>query len=40
LGDEWSGHIREVGVELYQHMLEEAVAAARTGGGEAAAPEE
>jgi len=30
LGDEQSGHIREVGIELYQHMLEEAVAAART----------
>lgn len=29
LGDDQSGHIREVGVELYQHMLEEAVAAAR-----------
>jgi transcription-repair coupling factor (superfamily II helicase) len=29
LGEEQSGHIREVGVELYQHMLEEAVAAAR-----------
>ena len=26
LGDEQSGHIREVGIELYQHMLEEAVA--------------
>ncbi len=26
LGDEQSGHIREVGVELYQQMLEEAVA--------------
>ena len=26
LGDEQSGHIREVGVELYQHMLEDAVA--------------
>ncbi|MGE0651054.1 MAG: transcription-repair coupling factor, partial [Alphaproteobacteria bacterium] len=26
LGEEQSGHIREVGVELYQHMLEEAVA--------------
>ena len=25
LGEEQSGHIREVGVELYQHMLEEAV---------------
>ncbi|TAD87644.1 MAG: transcription-repair coupling factor [Alphaproteobacteria bacterium] len=31
LGDEQSGHIKEVGVELYQHMLEEAVQAARTG---------
>lgn len=31
LGDEQSGHIREVGVELYQQMLEEAVAAARQG---------
>jgi transcription-repair coupling factor (superfamily II helicase) len=29
LGDEQSGHIREVGIELYQHMLEEAVTAAR-----------
>jgi transcription-repair coupling factor (superfamily II helicase) len=34
LGDEQSGHIREVGIELYQHMLEEAVAAARSGGTE------
>jgi transcription-repair coupling factor (superfamily II helicase) len=33
LGDEQSGHIREVGIELYQHMLEEAVAAAKTSGG-------
>jgi len=40
LGDEQSGHIREVGIELYQHMLEEAVAAARTEGGDEAAPEE
>ncbi|MDX2144181.1 MAG: transcription-repair coupling factor [Rhodospirillaceae bacterium] len=31
LGDEQSGHIKEVGVELYQHLLEEAVAAAREG---------
>jgi len=31
LGDEQSGHIREVGVELYQQMLEEAVAASRNG---------
>lgn len=29
LGDEQSGHIREVGIELYQQMLEEAVADAR-----------
>jgi transcription-repair coupling factor (superfamily II helicase) len=40
LGDEQSGHIREVGIELYQHMLEEAVAAARTEGGDEAVPEE
>ncbi len=32
LGDEQSGHIKEVGVELYQQMLEEAVAAARDAG--------
>ncbi|MCH8925500.1 MAG: transcription-repair coupling factor [Proteobacteria bacterium] len=42
IGEEQSGHIREVGVELYQQMLEEAVTAARAGGaaageGEAAA---
>ncbi len=29
LGDEQSGHIREIGVELYQRMLEDAVAEAR-----------
>lgn len=29
LGDEQSGHIKEVGVELYQQMLEEAVASAK-----------
>lgn len=33
LGEEQSGHIREVGVELYQQMLEEAVAEARAGDG-------
>jgi len=33
LGEEQSGHIREVGIELYQQMLEEAVAAARDQGG-------
>jgi transcription-repair coupling factor (superfamily II helicase) len=31
LGEEQTGHIREVGVELYQSMLEEAVAALRDG---------
>ena len=31
LGDEQSGHIREVGIELYQHLLEEAVAEAKAG---------
>lgn len=34
LGDQQSGHIREVGVELYQKMLEEAVAEARAGGSD------
>lgn len=40
LGDEQSGHIKEVGVELYQQMLEEAVAAARAGEEAEAAREE
>jgi transcription-repair coupling factor (superfamily II helicase) len=40
LGDEQSGHIREVGIELYQQMLEDAVAAARTQSGDETAPEE
>ncbi|MCP5432608.1 MAG: transcription-repair coupling factor [Alphaproteobacteria bacterium] len=31
LGEEQSGHVREVGVELYQQMLEEAVASLRSG---------
>jgi len=31
LGEEQSGHIREVGVELYQHLLEEAIGNARSG---------
>jgi transcription-repair coupling factor (superfamily II helicase) len=39
LGEEQSGHIKEVGIELYQHMLEDAVKAAREA-GEAAAPAE
>ncbi|MEB3702265.1 Transcription-repair-coupling factor [Candidatus Bealeia paramacronuclearis] len=30
LGDEQSGHIKEVGVELYQHMLEEAILALKS----------
>ncbi|MBI3710752.1 MAG: transcription-repair coupling factor, partial [Proteobacteria bacterium] len=34
LGEEQSCHIREVGVELYQHMLEEAVHAAQERGPE------
>ncbi|MEZ6024524.1 MAG: TRCF domain-containing protein, partial [Hyphomonadaceae bacterium] len=36
LGEEQSGHIREVGVELYQSMLEEAVQALREGKDEEA----
>jgi transcription-repair coupling factor (superfamily II helicase) len=35
LGEEQHGNIREVGFELYQSMLEEAVAAMRSGGDEA-----
>ncbi len=31
LGEEQSGHVREVGIELYQEMLEEAVASLRAG---------
>ena len=34
LGDEQSGHVREVGVELYQQMLEEAVAKAKSSDGD------
>ena len=42
LGEEQSGHIREVGIELYQQMLQDAVAAARAGAqaGEAEAEEQ
>ena len=36
LGDAQSGHVREVGFELYQNMLEEAVAGLREGDGAAA----
>jgi transcription-repair coupling factor (superfamily II helicase) len=31
LGDEQSGHIKEVGFELYQSMLEDAILAAKAG---------
>ncbi|MDD3021086.1 MAG: transcription-repair coupling factor [Alphaproteobacteria bacterium] len=34
LGDAQSGHIREVGIELYQQMLEDAVSVARAGTGQ------
>jgi len=37
LGDEQSGHIKEVGFELYQQMLEEAVMTMKAGGTEPAA---
>ncbi len=37
LGDEQSGHIREVGIELYQQMLEDAVVELRAGEGRRAA---
>ncbi|WP_232372216.1 transcription-repair coupling factor [Acuticoccus mangrovi] len=36
LGEEQSGHIKEVGFELYQSMLEETVAALKDGGEEVA----
>jgi transcription-repair coupling factor (superfamily II helicase) len=36
LGEEQSGHIKEVGYELYQQMLEDAVAALKAGGDEPA----
>ena len=35
LGEEQSGHVREVGIELYQEMLEEAVSQMRAGEGAA-----
>ncbi len=40
LGEEQSGHIKEVGVELYQQMLEEAVQAAKSGAYDEAPPPE
>nr|WP_294559865.1 transcription-repair coupling factor [uncultured Rhodopila sp.] len=39
LGDEQSGHIKEVGIELYQQMLEDAVADIRAGEGKRAGQE-
>jgi transcription-repair coupling factor (superfamily II helicase) len=39
LGEEQSGHIREVGVELYQQMLEDEVAELKARGGDAPAPD-
>ena len=39
LGDEQSGHIREVGIELYQQMLEDAVSDIRAGEGKRGAQE-
>ena len=33
LGDEQSGHIREVGYELYQQMLQDTIAEIQAGGG-------
>ncbi len=36
LGEEQSGHIKEVGYELYQEMLEEAVASLKAGGDDVA----
>jgi transcription-repair coupling factor (superfamily II helicase) len=40
LGEEQSGHIKEVGFELYQDMLEEAVASLRAGDTEMAGDEQ
>ena len=39
LGEEQSGHIREVGVELYQQMLEDEVSELKARGGDAPAPD-
>jgi len=40
LGDEQSGHIREIGFELYQSMLEDAIVAARAENAGLKVPEE
>ena len=39
LGDEQSGHVREVGVELYQEMLRQAVDDAKSGSEDDASDE-
>ena len=39
LGEEQSGHVREVGIELYKDMLEEAVASLKTGKESAEIPD-
>ena len=39
LGEEQSGHVREVGIELYQQMLEEAVAVAKGDGAGVGQPD-
>jgi transcription-repair coupling factor (superfamily II helicase) len=38
VGEEQSGHMREVGVELYQHMLEDAITQLKAGASGAPAP--
>jgi transcription-repair coupling factor (superfamily II helicase) len=40
LGEEQSGHVREVGIELYQEMLEEAVSSLREGADSSAVEEQ
>jgi transcription-repair coupling factor (superfamily II helicase) len=40
LGEEQSGHVREVGIELYQEMLEDAVAQMRLGEGASDIPDQ
>jgi transcription-repair coupling factor (superfamily II helicase) len=40
LGEEQSGHVREVGIELYQEMLEEAVSGLKEGDGGAGIEEQ
>src|ERR1700749_4275758 len=40
LGEEQSGHVREVGIEIYQEMLEEAVSGLKQGGDGAVAEDQ